>query len=423
MKNILILIAFLMAAGVSAQNFSVIDPEEHPEIYEQRKQRENQVAKEKMMYDANGVIMGMQHSIQGPTKFYDNDDYKKFMEDPLAPINAATAMMNECGNISFNAADVTRCAPIGSFNLIPNGLADSPEALAAFQYALDIWSRALKLDVPVTVNADFGPLGPGILGGASGNVIIGAASPIPNVWYPSALYDQFAGSDVFGTDINITFSSTFDWYFGLDGCPGPGQFDFVTVVLHELGHGLGFFGSEFVLQDLFAPGVGLGCFGFSFDGVTWYPYIYDTFLFNTAFGIDLSIFDPTFCVTGLDQFWTNNSLVFTGPNTVACNGGPAPIYSPTTYSGGSSGSHFDEATYAGVHPNSLLTPFIAPGTAVHDPECTLAVFSDLGYSARSEVAQCPVPVPTMGEWGIMSLGLLLLILGVVTIKSRKLVFG
>ncbi len=33
------------------------------------------------------------------------------------------------------------------------------------------------------------------------------------------------------------------------------------------------------------------------------------------------------------------------------------------------------------------------------------------------------PVPTMGEWGLMSLGLLLLIVGVVTIKSRKLVFG
>ena len=38
-------------------------------------------------------------------------------------------------------------------------------------------------------------------------------------------------------------SSSEDWYFGLDGRPGEDQFDFVSVVLHEIGHGLGFYDS------------------------------------------------------------------------------------------------------------------------------------------------------------------------------------
>src|SRR3546814_10660728 len=41
-------------------------------------------------------------------------------------------------------------------------------------------------------------------------------------------------------DINSQFSSDFDFYYGLDGDTPAGQISFLDVVMHEVGHGLGF---------------------------------------------------------------------------------------------------------------------------------------------------------------------------------------
>lgn len=331
--------------------------------------------------------------------------------------NSKELKTNDCGNISFIPEDVRRCEPRGSFIVNYSGF--TPEAQDAFQYAVDIWSSVLNLPVPVVINASFTALGPGVLGSAGPTFINrdGANYPLSGHWYPIALSNQFDGVDVVAGNahINANFSSGFaNWYFGLDGCPPAGDFDFVTVVLHEIGHGLGFLTSRTVM-----PG-GIGCFGLG-----GFPWAFDSFLTNSAFGLTLSDINTLFgngCFFGLGNFYTNDMLFFNGPETVACFGAPPRMYAPSVFAPGSSTSHFDEATFPGVDPDGgLMTPFVAPGQAIHDPGCTLALLSDLGYGALSEVPTCIVPVPTMGEWGLMSLGLLLLILGVVTIKSRQLV--
>ena len=60
-----------------------------------------------------------------------------------------------------------------------------------------------------------------------------------------ALADAIAGRDTYAgrVDLTASFNSNdkVNWYYGTDGNTPSGQFDFVTVVLHELGHGLGFF--------------------------------------------------------------------------------------------------------------------------------------------------------------------------------------
>ena len=70
----------------------------------------------------------------------------------------------------------------------------------------------------------------------------------PSFWYPNALWDKLTGDDPVpnGSDISASFNSNsaVNWYFGLDANPGPGQIDFVSVVLHELAHGLGFIGGQ-----------------------------------------------------------------------------------------------------------------------------------------------------------------------------------
>ncbi len=129
--------------------------------------------------------------------------------------------------------------------------------LLAFRYAAQLWASHLESAVQIRVAARMDPLGGDALG-----AILGFAGPITShrdfvnapvagTWYPQALANSLAGVDVApgADDITATFNSDVDngvvlgpanWYYGLDAAPPPGQVDFVTVVLHELGHGLGF---------------------------------------------------------------------------------------------------------------------------------------------------------------------------------------
>ena len=64
-------------------------------------------------------------------------------------------------------------------------------------------------------------------------------------WYPAALAEARAQCEVnSGAEIEADFNSAFpDWYLGTDGNVPNSDWDLETVVLHELGHGLGFFSS------------------------------------------------------------------------------------------------------------------------------------------------------------------------------------
>lgn len=347
---------------------------------------------------------------------------------------------DDCSGVGFNAAEVLLCEPSGA-SVIVNFSGASPDERRAVQYAADVWSRVLNLTVPVVVDFNFSALPPGVLGSAGPDQFWNGGGVV----FPDALIDQLVGFDVsaaFGngpSDMQINFSNEFSWYHGLDGCPPDGQFDLVTVAMHEMGHGLGFLSSDFVFgagefPQFFGVGHPAGaCVGFNFGGPAPVPYIFDTFIRSASFGGDpysaftapgitpVGVQPPGFgCHFGLDAYYTSDDLTFVGPETIACFGGPAKLYAPTTYRPGSSISHYDEATYPGLDPNNLETPFYSGG--FHNPGCMLATLRDMGYDTASDVAECEV-VPTMGEWGLMSLGLLLLILGVVTIKSRQLVTG
>ena len=43
--------------------------------------------------------------------------------------------------------------------------------------------------------------------------------------------------------MDIAYSDGIDWYFGTDGSTPFSQYDFVSVVMHEIAHGLNFAGS------------------------------------------------------------------------------------------------------------------------------------------------------------------------------------
>lgn len=246
----------------------------------------------------------------------------------------------------------------------------SEEAQAAFQQAIDIWSELISSDVVIRVEATWQDMDEGVLGGAIWNTAyrnFEGAKEL-NVWYPVAIAEKMAGQELNSPDepdIVATFNKDAPWYLGLDGNPNNGEFDLVTVVLHELGHGLGFVDSFDVNDE------GNGSTNFP------QPFIYDLSVENTD-GDNLTdlIGNPQELGTEL----TSNSLFFNAPTAVTNSGSRPRLYAPTSYNAGSSIAHLNESTYPSGNPNSLMTPQIAPNEVIHDPgQLTMDMFGDMGW--------------------------------------------
>ncbi|MEQ8975153.1 MAG: CARDB domain-containing protein [Coleofasciculus sp. C1-SOL-03] len=257
-----------------------------------------------------------------------------------------------------------------TINVNYNGF--STEAQTAFEYAVDIWENLIVSPVPIEVEANWTPFGTNALGSAGPNDYDYnfANAAYANTLYPSALANSLAGFDLDTTahDINANFNSDYsNWYFGTDGNAQTGQYDFVSVVLHELGHGLGFLGN---MDYDFGTGQG-----------SWWsqPMIYDHFTVNGSGQKLIDTFPNNSVALGAQL--TSDNLFFNGSNAVAANGGTNPkLYAPSTWELGSSYAHLDEATYGSGNSNALMTPYIAPGEAHHDPGAvTLGIFEDLGW--------------------------------------------
>jgi cell division septation protein DedD len=260
----------------------------------------------------------------------------------------------------------------------------SPQAQAAFQHAVDIWQGLLNAPIPIRVKATWTALDEGVLGGA------GAAGYLVNTGtgtiYPVALGQQLANADPNPGeyDIEAVFNNTgVAWYYGTGQTPS-GQYNLATVVLHELGHGLGF-------SDSFGVQGGVGGYGDSGR-----PVIFDRFVFNVE-GVALTdtarFPNPSATLAGQLQ---SGALFFNGAATRAANNNTPPrLYAPNPFENGSSIAHFDEATYPAGDPNSLMTPFLRAGETVYNPGAfTLGVFTDIGWSVASAPQPSPSPSPS-----------------------------
>lgn len=260
---------------------------------------------------------------------------------------------------------------------------EGQQAREAFERAVAIWERHVASDVPIKVDASFRPLGENVLG---------TAGPISLFLYPvdeneeiiegetsiygSALIDAIIGNDTEPdtSDIVARFSSDADWYYGEDE-PGPDQVDFTSVVLHELGHGLGFFGSMTVQG-------GEGFWPFSRRNPE-VPAIYDRFAeegddLGTRL-IDTEVYsNPS---QDLADALTSGNLFFNGFQANSGNNSRSPkLYAPSSWSQGSSYSHVDEGIYPAGDENALMTPRIGLQEVIHSPGgAVCGMFADMGW--------------------------------------------
>ncbi len=246
----------------------------------------------------------------------------------------------------------------------------------AFQFAVDIWESILLSPVNIRIRAEWAMLDQGTLGSASTTSFFRNFKNTPQfqTWYPVALAEKIAGEELNESsdfDITANFNEDNNWYLGTDLNPGPGQHDLVTVVLHEIAHGLGF------IDTMFEDGTGIGSYGLS-----GFPSIFD-FYCSTPHPdrlqlTDTALFDnPS---TELGDAMTGNALFFNSPLAELPGNILPKLFAPTTFNPGSSVSHLDETTYRAGTPNSLMTSSLGTVEAIHDPgPITLSMFAEMGW--------------------------------------------
>jgi hypothetical protein len=263
----------------------------------------------------------------------------------------------------------------------------STQAKAAMDFATSIWESVLPADTKITVDANWAKI-------STANVLaqtaiswfvdgseIDALNPL--ALYPVALASKIAGKNTNASlqgDITLTVNSSVVWYLGTDGKTPTQRYDLVTVILHEICHGFGFY-------DSFSSDGTIGSYDFE-------PWIYDTFVenFNGDRLTDtLKFINPS---TSLESQLIGDQIYFNGPllrnysSSVKYQNLRAKLYAPTTWNPGSSISHLDESETLPV--NSLMTPSIGFGEAIHDPgKYTFSILGDIGW-INTKVIHTPV---------------------------------
>jgi hypothetical protein len=257
-----------------------------------------------------------------------------------------------------------------SIKVYYQGFTSAPKT--AYEYAVSILASLLPDNVHFTIRATWGPLvDANVLGSTAVNGYIGGKfidAINPSVYYPVALAEKIAGKTLNTEtegDILMTINSKIPWYTGTDGNIPAEKYDLVTVVLHEMIHGLGF-------VDSFNSSNSLGSYG-----LNSIPLIYDTFVEDLSGNIIINHYANN--SSELNTALTNGQVYFNGPvlDSVT-SGGRARLYAPSTYSAGSSIAHLDESSTA--RKNALMTPILDKQEVIHSPgTISMAILGDLGW--------------------------------------------
>lgn len=229
-------------------------------------------------------------------------------------------------------------------------------AKAAIAKGVRAWEGYFESTVPVRVAAYWDRTAPfGVLGTARPGRYFNDFENAPDreLWYASALANALAGKDLdpANPEIVIRISAFTFWYYGLDGKPGEKQFDLASVVLHEIGHGVGFLSNANYLE-------------YNSFGAINQPTPFDAYA-QLADGRRLmDLPSPSLelgsAITG--------PLAWSGRRTIEVNGGEKPLlYTPATFENGSSVSHLDEDSYPPGSLNAAMTPSLTDGEVLSSP--------------------------------------------------------
>lgn len=299
-----------------------------------------------------------------------------------SPSSAVITIVNNNGpGVGFNDPQAAFVVGEGG----NNGTTRGEQRLNVFNFAAVIWGAFLDSAVPTNVQAQFTPqtcsTSGGVLGSA-GTISVSRDFPgaeFANTWYSAALANKRSGVDRtpanpeidanFNLDLDESatcFGPNWRFYYGLDNATPSQRINLLVVLLHEMGHGLGF--QSFV--D--------GSTGQMLDG---FPDIYLRNMYDISVGLHWHQMSNA----QRQASAVNNGNVFwDGPNVRIASGfltggreaetGRVALHTPVTFASGSSISHFSTA----ATPNLLMEPSINSGLPL-TLDLTRQLMRDIGW--------------------------------------------
>ena len=296
-----------------------------------------------------------------------------------SPIYATSISLNMLNNANEGLNDNTAVAPIGG-NI---GITLGQQRQNVIHFAARLLEQVIDSSVPITIDAEFdslscsstvatlGSSGPSSYhyGNASSNY------PVANTYYVQALANSITGNDLStASDMTLTFNSDIDnnndclanrnWYYGLDGDASAQDIDFLSTVLHETLHGLGFLtlvnvntGSRLNNRD--------DIFSLMLEdhseGKTWQQM-------TNAERVDSASDDP-------DLHWIGSNVqADIGILSAGTNQGHVRMHAPSPINSGSSVSHFSN----NVSPFELMQPSLnQPANSIG---LAKALLQDIGWA-------------------------------------------
>lgn len=264
-------------------------------------------------------------------------------------------------------------------------------AQTALEHAMEIWNDVLESTQNIGVDACWTV---DVIGGTLGQAgsffsLQNNLNGLPPTYYGTPVLEHITNQQIISNDIFSFFNANrTDWYFGTDAMPAANEVDFVSVALHELGHGLGFTGSAAIDDGVLDANnshecdgiVGNGCIGFEDNG-SFIPTIYDRFVDIDSEVEIISLTNPSTAIaTNLEGGSTtggSGGLDFDENNLSTYRDHGIELHAPANFQAGSSYSHFDETTL----PNELMSPSFSVGQAIHDPGMAQIVMEEIGWSA------------------------------------------
>ena len=199
--------------------------------------------------------------------------------------------------------------------------------------------------------------------------------PINNSQYPMSLAKSLDNSIIYNDyDIIMEFNGSKPFNYATDGQPVTDQFDFVSIVLHEIGHGLGISGASLIDDD---GNASIRFSGFPNNSTIAYPTISDQNLISGSTKL-IDVTNPS----TLKNLLLSNNVFFNGTNAKVANDNQN-VKNVCSFCLGTrfSINHLDETTFAAGNENSLMTPYIDKAEVIHSPgKIFLAMLKDYGHT-------------------------------------------
>ena len=266
----------------------------------------------------------------------------------------------------------------GSFEIVPTyGSGITPSAQAAIQYAVDSWNNWLKNASPgsdrtVAITFAYASLGADTMGESTTAWLgISAGHLLTPAQYIEATGSDKNGSNpITGGDGSIRLNSNMRWNTDTTIKAAPGSYDMTTIVMHEIGHHLGFLAT-------YDPGTSTRPASWGYANGASYQLLspWDSYL-KDEHGNAPAAAGSSFNVLG--------TVTFNGPQAMAVYGGPVPVYTvsacnPNTYEPGSSLEHVEYLS--GDNPAGLMSMGIGAGVTRRGmADYEQAMFADLGWT-------------------------------------------